>query len=267
MSAFLVRHISLKLFFSFLALVLLAVSVPAQAQTTPPPISLGDRVWFDNDRNGRQDPYDSNLSGVAVNLFDAEEQLVARALTDEAGRYLFTTAEGVDTESVRYGVEMVPEATYSLRISLSETELFGYFPAFAYLGNDPALDSNGTLVGAEVVETVTLPSVESEDLSLDFGFRTGNFGESVIDLPADAACPIPGLEEFLVEDAECGGFGGAAPEEPASPRGPEEVEENTDEAEAELPRGGAAPEEVLETEGEAEVTARAPALIRTGGVD
>ena len=263
MSAVLAANASLKLFFALLALTLLTVSAPVRAQTTSSPVSLGDRVWFDNDRNGRQDPYDSNLSGVAVNLFDAEEQLVARALTDEAGRYLFTTAEGVDTESVRYGVAMVPGETYSLRISLNETELFGYFPAFAYLGSDPALDSNGTLVGAEVVETVTLSSVESEDLSLDFGFRTGNFGESVIDLPDDATCPIPGLEEFLVEDAECGGFGGAAPEEPVRPGEPEEVEEEIEER-MELPRGGAAPEEGLE---EGKVSTKTPALIRTGGVD
>ena len=263
MSVFALSRCSLKIFFLLTIFSLGLTSLSAVAQDSPlPPISLGDRVWFDNDRNGLQDSYDSGLAGIAVNLYDAQEELVARALTDENGNYLFTTAEGVDTPSIRYGVTLTPESDYTLRISLNESELFGYYPTFAYLGSDPALDSNGTLVGAEVVEPVTLGGMEEENLTLDFGFRTGNFGDSVIDLPDEAACPIPGLEEFLVEDPECGGFGGAGPEEPVEPETP--VEEVKPETEVELPRGGAGPEEEPV---EAQTPVAAPALIRTGGVD
>jgi len=54
------------------------------------PASLGNRVWFDADVDGVQDPGESGVSGVTVRLFALDGTLVATQTTDANGEYLFT---------------------------------------------------------------------------------------------------------------------------------------------------------------------------------
>ncbi len=56
--------------------------------------SIGDRVWYDINRNGIQDPSEAGLNGVTVNLYDAEDQLIDTQVTmdddqGDAGNYGF----------------------------------------------------------------------------------------------------------------------------------------------------------------------------------
>jgi protocatechuate 3,4-dioxygenase beta subunit len=51
--------------------------------------SLGDRVWFDDDRDGIQDAGERGVSGVTVILYDAAGNPVASTITDANGNYLF----------------------------------------------------------------------------------------------------------------------------------------------------------------------------------
>lgn len=74
-----------------------------EAETVQPPdpesASIGDRVWFDKNKNGRQDPTEKGVRKIAVRLFSAgddaaigggdDTQLGSR-LTDKAGRYEFS---------------------------------------------------------------------------------------------------------------------------------------------------------------------------------
>ena len=52
--------------------------------------SIGDRVWFDADGNGRQDAGEAGVDGVAVTLFDGQGNQVANTTTANGGTYLFT---------------------------------------------------------------------------------------------------------------------------------------------------------------------------------
>ena len=57
----------------------------------PPPIEVGNYVWFDGDRNGIQDPDEMPAAGVSVALFDSVGTLLATAITDATGYYLFSS--------------------------------------------------------------------------------------------------------------------------------------------------------------------------------
>ncbi len=55
-----------------------------------PPASLGDRVWFDTNRDGVQDAGELGVPGVTVTLYDANGNPLRTATTDSNGNYLFT---------------------------------------------------------------------------------------------------------------------------------------------------------------------------------
>ena len=56
------------------------------------PVEIGNYVWFDADRDGVQDPDEVPLAGVRVQLVDpATGAVVATAITDATGRYLFAS--------------------------------------------------------------------------------------------------------------------------------------------------------------------------------
>lgn len=55
----------------------------------PTTASIGDKVWFDEDNDGIQDPSESGLAGVTVTLYNSSGQAVATTITDGNGNYLF----------------------------------------------------------------------------------------------------------------------------------------------------------------------------------
>jgi SdrD B-like domain/Secretion system C-terminal sorting domain len=52
--------------------------------------SLGDRVWYDNNRDGDQDAGEPGIAGVTVQLMDAYSNVLATTTTDAFGMYIFT---------------------------------------------------------------------------------------------------------------------------------------------------------------------------------
>lgn len=62
---------------------------------------LGNQVWLDTNANGLQDPGESGISGLCVNLYDADGNLIDRTTTDSNGYYGFNVSPG------RYTVEFV----------------------------------------------------------------------------------------------------------------------------------------------------------------
>jgi hypothetical protein len=57
-------------------------------------VSVGDKVWYDLDGNGRQDAGEPGVPGVTVNLFTTGQSCTdtpaATLITDINGRYMFT---------------------------------------------------------------------------------------------------------------------------------------------------------------------------------
>lgn len=63
-------------------------------------VSVGDYVWWDNNRNGQQDAGEPAVGQVTVNLYDANGALVATTTTNDAGFYSF--------------VDLMPAASYTI---------------------------------------------------------------------------------------------------------------------------------------------------------
>jgi hypothetical protein len=55
---------------------------------------LGNRVWFDENQNGIQDPGEGGVGGVCVNLYDANNALAQQTTTDSNGYYAFNVDAG-----------------------------------------------------------------------------------------------------------------------------------------------------------------------------
>ncbi|MCA0295328.1 MAG: DUF11 domain-containing protein [Actinobacteria bacterium] len=79
----------------------------AQAQVLISPlVSIGDFVWYDNNRDGLQGAGEPVYSGMVVHLYDASGDLVATTTTDDAGYYVFANLEA----NTDYAVEFVKQA-------------------------------------------------------------------------------------------------------------------------------------------------------------
>lgn len=57
--------------------------------TIPPMVSIGDYVWFDENRDGQQDAAEAPAPGVVVRLLDENGVEVANTITDAEGYYWF----------------------------------------------------------------------------------------------------------------------------------------------------------------------------------
>ena len=80
------------------------------------PIEIGDRVWKDTNGNGIQDGNEPALVGVSVCLYDNANTLIATAITDANGNYIFSSATGTSTTSLKYGLTLAYGQNYQLRI-------------------------------------------------------------------------------------------------------------------------------------------------------
>ena len=54
------------------------------------PASLGNRVWFDVNKNGQQDPGEINVPGITVTLRSPSGAVLSTTLTNASGLYTFT---------------------------------------------------------------------------------------------------------------------------------------------------------------------------------
>ena len=70
------------------------------------PVSIGDFVWFDTNRDGQQSVGEPVVSGVTVNLYDSTGAKVGSTSTDSTGYYWFTDLVG----GAAYTVEFVKPA-------------------------------------------------------------------------------------------------------------------------------------------------------------
>ncbi len=112
--------------------------------------SLGNRVWFDSNKNGMQDDEEIGIKDVIIKLLLNDVE-VNRTTTDDNGMYLFTNLR---------------PNTYKVQMTLPE----GYFLSPKNSGNDDEKDSDIN------VDTLTTDDVilvsGSSNLSVDMGIYT-----------------------------------------------------------------------------------------------
>jgi hypothetical protein len=112
------------------------------------PAELGNFVWLDSNRNGRQDSGEQGVSGVSVSLLNSAGSVVSSQVTNSTGFYLFSN---------------LAPGTYSVVFSAPN----GYAITDVNQGGDDALDSDADLATGGT-STITLAAGES-NLTLDCG--------------------------------------------------------------------------------------------------
>ncbi|HCZ9766606.1 TPA: fibrinogen-binding adhesin SdrG C-terminal domain-containing protein, partial [Staphylococcus aureus] len=105
--------------------------------------NLGDYVWEDTNKDGKQDTNEKGIKGVYVILKDSNGKELDRTTTDENGKYQFTG---------------LGNGTYSVEFSTPA----GYTPTTANSGTDDAVDSDGL--------TTTGVIKDADNMTLDSGF-------------------------------------------------------------------------------------------------
>lgn len=121
--------------------------------------TIGDRVWFDTNRNGIQDAGELGIAGVSVGLIDSTGLVVATTVTDGDGNYQFTGICG---------------GSYTVNV-VTATLPAGVVPTQTGQGT-AATDSNDSPAA------VTLSTGHASDLTIDFGYNapcTGEIGDFV----------------------------------------------------------------------------------------
>jgi hypothetical protein len=62
---------------------------PSASGSRPPRFAVGDTVWQDIDRSGRQDPGEPPAAGISVQLLNADGKVIESTVSSAAGRFAF----------------------------------------------------------------------------------------------------------------------------------------------------------------------------------
>ena len=179
------------------------------------PLEIGNRVWFDTDLDGVQDPGEAPIAGVTVRLYAQDGTTVlATAVTDGDGNYYFSNAPGTTTSNAVYGIAgLTPQTDVVVRIDNAADfgpggPLFGYGPTLTEAGADPFIESNGRPVGVFDEATARTGPAGVDDHTIDFGFvaqPTYSVGDYVwYDDDKDGTqdsneAPVPGVSVALLD--------------------------------------------------------------------
>ncbi len=155
-----------------------ALTRPTDPRLAEAPVEVGNRVWRDLDRDGRQDPQEPAIGGVGVSLWGPGGR-IASAVTDAQGRFFFSSREPDQshrsTPSAVYGVRgLRPQQPYSLRLDNAVDYASGPLRKLTVTataaGPDRAVDSDGAVVNMFARATFTAPPAGGSDHTIDFGF-------------------------------------------------------------------------------------------------
>ena len=119
-------------------------------QTSAPLGSIGDRVWYDTNRDGIQDASENGIMGVTVKLRDASNIVIATTTTNSSGNYLFSG---------------LAAGTYTVEFPVT---VYGYILSPAYVGTNRDVDSDPS-GSTGITPTITLAAGQNI-VNVDAGF-------------------------------------------------------------------------------------------------
>ncbi|MEU7642865.1 SdrD B-like domain-containing protein [Streptomyces sp. NPDC039016] len=134
------------------------------------PLQIGNRVWYDPERKGIQNPGQRPVVGATVNLYDKPGKPVGTTKTTARGEYYF------DNSDVTGGLK--PRTKYTIRLDnpadyAKGGPLYQWVPTDADVGNNHFIDSKGIVPpGAKFPErALTTGGPGQNNHTYDFGFR------------------------------------------------------------------------------------------------
>ncbi|HDA7401497.1 TPA: carboxypeptidase regulatory-like domain-containing protein, partial [Staphylococcus aureus] len=119
-----------------------------------PKYNLGNYVWEDTNKDGKQDSTEKGISGVTVTLKNENGEVLQTTKTDKDGKYQFTGLEN---------------GTYKVEFETPS----GYTPTQAGSGTDEGIDSNGTST------TGVIKDKDNDTIDSGFYKPTYNLGDYV----------------------------------------------------------------------------------------
>jgi protocatechuate 3,4-dioxygenase beta subunit len=140
-----------------------------------PVVTVGSTIWHDNNENGLLDPSDPRLKGVVVQLYNTAGKLLATAVTNAQGQYLFSSdPNGTTTGSAIYNVAgLDPNTQYSIKLGASNFvrggALYGYGLTKALVGSNPKVNSKGVIVNGLPTAVVHTGDPGNDNLIFNFG--------------------------------------------------------------------------------------------------
>ncbi|HDM4737985.1 TPA: carboxypeptidase regulatory-like domain-containing protein, partial [Staphylococcus aureus] len=119
-----------------------------------PKYNLGNYVWEDTNKDGKQDSTEKGISGVTVTLKNENGEVLQTTKTDKDGKYQFTGLEN---------------GTYKVEFETPS----GYTPTQVGSGTDEGIDSNGTST------TGVIKDKDNDTIDSGFYKPTYNLGDYV----------------------------------------------------------------------------------------
>ncbi|HFA48003.1 MAG TPA: hypothetical protein ENJ95_03180 [Bacteroidetes bacterium] len=117
-------------------------------------IDLGDKVWYDQNHDGLQDPNEAGVPGVIVRLRSwPANTILAQQVTDLLGNYLFE-----DIFAGNYVIEFMPASFPPGGYEISPKDV----------GNDDNIDSDADLVSG-FTDPITVLPFTLDNLTIDMG--------------------------------------------------------------------------------------------------
>jgi hypothetical protein len=149
-----------------------------------PPLEIGNRVWSDPDNDGIQDPGESGIPDVTIQLYASNgTTLLGTTMTDPNGYWYFNTANVADGNTTLAGNQAGPQpgTTYIIRVGSADWtggagvgELAGYSLTGGTneaLGTQPDVHDNDAALVSMVPEiTYTTGTIGENNHTLDMGF-------------------------------------------------------------------------------------------------
>ncbi|MER5641427.1 SpaA isopeptide-forming pilin-related protein [Kitasatospora sp. NPDC002227] len=133
------------------------------------PLQIGNRVWYDVNKNGIQDPGEKPVVGATVHLYDATGAVVGTMRTTARGEYYF------DDSNVTGGLK--PHTQYTIKVDLAADyaaggPLFQWVVTRANAGSNDFIDNDGIApAGSQFPElTITTGGPGENNHTYDFGY-------------------------------------------------------------------------------------------------
>jgi SdrD B-like domain len=168
-----------------------------------PSIEIGNRIWKDTNGDGIQNAGEIGIAAVSVELVDGSGNPVDSdpatvgvqatfVTTDANGNWYLTSATGTDATGINYGVALLPNTNYKVRLAAGVTDdwditanggaggpragqqLVGYsLTKTAAIGTGAAnlSDNDAALVSAIPQVSITTGNYGQNNHNIDFGFK------------------------------------------------------------------------------------------------
>jgi uncharacterized repeat protein (TIGR01451 family) len=163
---------------------------------------VGNYVWSDTNCDGIQNANESGISGLAIDLFDADCNVIATTTTDDSGYYAF--------DNINSGSSYTVAVSESLYDNVRGSYLLGeefYTPT---VSNDNA-QLNSNLKNSSVCldyPSTSFIAQSGNNTSIDLGLKTStDFDLALMKLTSDAAnIKVGEVVEFTIEVYNQGGL-------------------------------------------------------------